>query len=145
MDYRTAEKWLAGERFVLLFILFAAPFIALWAFDYSLPFSDEETVYTTICHGVRKDGDCRGKEEPLDKTTYKALADQQIVIFWGDNTSPSRLEGCAVRNTRNWSCPQDLGYTSEMIDGQYKLQTASSIYQVPKWYWWWLKFRQQKF
>lgn len=129
-----------------MFFLFVTPFVGLWAFSDLLPFASEVTVFETICHGVRKDGDCQGKEEPLTKTTYKPMTDQQIVLAWGDDSAPVRLNNCAVRDGRNWACDGILGSRSQMIDGRYhrisgdwSSSPSDSVFQVTKWYWWWLK------
>ncbi len=106
--------------FGMLFLV-VTPFVALWAFSDSLPFQDEVTVYETICHGERKDGDCKGKEEPIGKKTFKPMTDQQIVLVWADNVAPVRLENCAVRDVRNWACDGEfLGSRPQMIDGRYQ-------------------------
>lgn len=136
----TMQFWLSS-----LFIVVTS-FFGLWVFSDSLPLVDEVTVYVTICHGERKNGDCIGKEEPIGKTTYKPMTDQQIVLFWRDHDAPIRLQNCAVRDVRNWGCTSSNGLRSEMIDGRYRRtisdRTSSpsdSVIQVPKWRWWLLK------
>jgi hypothetical protein len=145
MDYKNAERWLAvGEttklffRFFLTVAAIAAPFGALWVFSDSLPLADEITVYTAYSDGEREGGTCIAKEHALSKRTYKALVDQQMVINWRDGNAPESLTKCAVRNARNWSCESSYGSVL-MVDGAYHDPSSATFYQVPKWYWWWLK------
>ncbi len=136
--------------------LFVLQFVALWAFSESLPFRDEITVYQTFCTGARKDEVCKSKEEAADQMTYQVSTDQQTVIFWIVNgDAPERLQQCAVRNAKNWSCRDERiknTFVREMINGQYRLSIEPDIYsgasdhayyQVPKWRWWWVRITQE--
>lgn len=130
--------------------------VVLWLFSESLPFQNEVTVYKMFCTGGLKQGKCNSKEETANPTTFKALVDQQTVIYWhGEKDPPNRLLHCAVRNARNWSC--QLGNTLEdnpkiqwvMVDGEYRevvekpfISSNEIFYQVPKWYWWWIRLSQ---
>jgi len=135
-----------------------AAIAALWAFSDSLPFQNEVTVYKMFCTGGLKEGKCNSKEQTANPTTFKVLVDQQTVLYWhGGNDAPKRLVHCAVRNTQNWSCQlgnrleDDPKYQWEMVDGRYRdvvqkpaLSSQELFYQVPKWYWWWVRFSQDR-
>ncbi len=129
-----------------LSIIFIAvtPFLGLWAFSDLLPFTTEATVHEAFCSEKRANAVCNGKETVFGKTTYKVFPDQQIVIAWDDITSLRRLENCAVRDSHNWRCRQESGSHLTLREGEFEdslvpTTPTSQFYQVPKWYWWWLK------
>src|SRR5262249_53101705 len=76
----------------------------IWAFSEQNPFRSEVTVYYAFCAGGLKQGKCDTKEETSNTTTFKAMPDQQTVIYWYGDERPKRLQNCAVRDARNWSC-----------------------------------------
>ena len=158
MNNDEIENWLAFEAFakrvfqlLLIASITIAPFVILWAFSDSLPFQDEITVYKMFCTQGRKDGKCNSIEQIANPTTYKASVEQQLVIKWTGNSAPIRYDKCAVRNARNWTCifsdqPDLLSdVRDEMVDGQFRhisssiWNVPSPFYDVPKWYWWWIK------
>lgn len=121
-----------------MIVMVATPFVGLWAFSDSLPFQEEVTTYTALCGGEFKDGKCKSKEQALSNHTYKPIVDKQMVVHWGENGVPERYDQCAVRNVRSWACEEAFG-SAVMIDGNYRDRSSDVFYQVPKWYWWWLK------
>jgi hypothetical protein len=124
-----------------------------WLFSEALPFRTETTVYRLFCTGALTQGKCNAKEETANPSTYKAFVDQQTIVYWFENSpGPKRLQHCAIRNAKNWSC--QLGnqlednprYEWQMIDGQLRENGPTALsrdlfYQVPKWRWWlvWLE------
>ena len=130
----------------LIFIVFG---LAVWLFSESAPFRSEVTVYPGWCSEARQDGKCKAKEEAANPTTYKALVGQQTVVYWSDDGAPSSMKSCAVRDVKNWSCQigNGIGWypdaKTELVDGVLFKTGSGGLdlinYQVPKWYWWWLR------
>lgn len=130
----------------------------LWAFSHLLPFQSDVTVYNMFCTGGLSNGKCSSKEETANPSTYRALADQQTVLYWNSNTdAPKRLQHCAVRDTRNWSCQlEDKLEESpkiqwQMVGGEFRevvekpfISAQSIFYAVPKWYWWWVRLSEYR-
>jgi hypothetical protein len=125
------------------FFIAATPFLGLWAFSDSLPFQDEISSYIAFCPDGRKDGKCKSEEQAFDKITYKPIAESQVVIYWRDGSLTRRYADCAVRNSKNWTCKvEGKSDPTLMMEGSYQdefLLASDRFYQVPKWYWWWLK------
>jgi hypothetical protein len=132
-------------------VLIIAAVCFLWAVSESFPFHSEITVYNLFCTDGLKQGKCDSKEETANLTTYKALVEQQTVIYWqGKKDVPHRLRRCAVRNARNWSCQfgneleDDPTIKWQMVDGEYSeivqmpFAMQPMFYPVSKWYWWWI-------
>ena len=130
----------------LIFIVFC---IAVWLFTDSAPFRSEVTVYFGSCTEARQNSKCKAKEEAANPATYKAIVDQQTVVYWIGDGEPSRMTPCAVRDAKNWSCQIGNGNglfpdaKTAMVDGAL-IKTGRGdldefFYQVPKWRWWWLK------
>jgi len=109
-----------------------------WYYASSDIFSDEVTVYNLWCSKERIDGKCLGKEEPANPITYKALVDQQTVIYWFEGGALTKLDNCAVKDSENWSC-ESGSYHHYMINGiyheDYPHKVKSTFYQGPRWKW----------
>ena len=121
-----------------------------WNWSDRFPFRDEFTVYLGFCPKERVGGVCPVAEEAANPTTYKVLVDQQAVVYWVGDGAPSKLEHCAVRDSRNWSCQigdgKEADIRRQLADGEYGEVVFNStlarppaiFYQVPKWKWWML-------
>jgi len=117
----------------------------LWNYSDSLPLTSEVTVYLGWCPDARVNGECRKGEEAGNPTVYKAMADQQVVVYWTGKNPPAKLEHCSVRNARNWSCTL-ADWTRSMVDGEYS-ETSNPLnlyYPVPKYKWYWLDWNTNK-
>ena len=130
----------------LIFIVFC---VAVWLCTESVPFRSEVTVYSGWCSEARQNSKCKAKEEAANPTTYKAIVDQQTVVYWIGDGEPSKMTPCAVRDAKNWSCQVGSGSNwfpdakTAMVDGALIKSGGGGFdglfYQVPKWRWWWLK------
>lgn len=121
----------------------------LWLFSDYVPFQREIIVYRTFCKSGWVDGTCTSREEIANTTTFKAIPDQQTVLYWQENGDPPRrYKHCAVRDSENWSC--QLGdefeaiprYQAQMVNGKFQDVAADAASRqtvfvtVPKWKWW---------
>lgn len=136
-------------------IFFVAVIGLLWVFGERFPFWSEVTVYQAYCKEGRKDAECMSQEENTEPLTYKFVTEQQSIVYWlGDEGAPSKYNNCAIRNARNWSCilgdsrarggpvvekRMVGGEVYDFVDYQ-RVENDLTFYQVPKWYWWWLRF-----
>ena len=129
----------------------------IWLFADHLPWQNEVVVYKLFCVGGRHGDVCPTHEETANRTTYKALVDQQTVVYWSeDGEEPRRFGRCAVRDSKNWTCQFESAadatplYVHRMIHGAYS-ETASPeafggpstdvFYPVAKWRWWLVRLR----
>ena len=130
-------------------------FLSIWLFEDSFPYVREVNVYRAFCPTVRVDGKCLGEEEASGITTFKALPEQQTVLFWHGESAPDRLTSCAVRNEHNWSCKLGTSHKDEptwmLTNGNFSevnshiaITPGAEFYQVPKWHWWLLKLTQSR-
>ena len=129
--------------------------VCIWLFSDNLPFQKEIVVYPLFCPGGRHDAACPKLEETANRTTYKALVDQQTVIYWTeDGDEPKRFARCAVRDSENWVCRHEASpevvpsHVYRMIHGSYTETTTSPwvnstdiFYPVSKWHWWLIRFK----
>ena len=142
---------------VVGWVIFAALCGLLWLFSGSLPFQSEVIVYIAFCPTPRVNEKCGAGEETSYTTTYKALPDQQAVVYWSaGNGKPAKYEHCAVRDAKNWSCHKDGDngeriYEYTMADGQFAETAApghfdrsSIFYPVPKWKWYLINLNQSR-
>ena len=145
----------SGSRKALWGIAFWVGLVfSLWNWSDRLPFATEVTVYHGFCPKPRVNSVCEQGEEAANPTTYKALVDQQAIVYWTGGSAPSKLERCAIRDAHNWSCrlgtrrADDVdeikwilndGDFSETVD-PLGVRVASIFYQVPKWRWWLLNW-----
>lgn len=113
---------------------------------------EEITVYPISCSKPYIHSTCPDLLIPLNRTTNRVFVEKQNVIYWmpdfNDNP-PSRLEKCAVRDVRNWSCeyPDSSGKVSmasgHLIEEQSNADNMSSLPQVQyvsQIEWWRLQF-----
>jgi hypothetical protein len=134
------------------FLFLVVVCLLVWIKSESLPFNSEVKVYHGFCTGKYENSICDSKEEGANPITYKALIEQQRVIYWNDTGGLlNSHSNCTVRNSRNWKCDADADengvpkYQWQMIDGDYteivrgSLGITSVFYQIPKWKWWWLR------
>jgi hypothetical protein len=125
----------------------------IWAANLWEIFHNEVTVYYMLCTGEQKEEQCNSKDVMATQTTYKAITEQQTVIYWhGDNDTPSRLRYCAVRDAQNWSCQLGNKLKAnptiewQMVNGEYYEvnhefydRPKGIFYPVSKWHWWWVR------
>ena len=102
---------------------------------------DEVTVYK-IYHNSKT-----GVDETFKPVTYKALNEQQQIIYWADGSAPYSYERCAIRNSENWNCKvkSEFGdYDVQMVDGKYTDAriAMSGAEIVPKWKYWLTKVQE---
>jgi hypothetical protein len=139
----------------LLGFAFLASLVAgIWAFSESFPLVGEVTVYLGFCPHGRVNNICFNGEEAANYTTYRPNTEQQTVVYWSKNGPPSKYEHCAVRNTKNWSCTETSGTSSnvhQLLDGEYSetvqvmgIYVGQVFYQVPKWKWYLLEWQARK-
>ena len=140
---------------VIGWLIFPTLGVLIWLFSGSLPFQSEVIVYNAFCPTPRVKEKCAAGEETAYPTTYKALPDQQVVVYWSaGNGRPEKYEHCAVRDAKNWTCHYDQAdgeriYLYTMGDGDYtetvaRGHLASNFYGVPKWNWYWIKLNQSR-
>ena len=109
-------------------------------------FTDELTVYPAICiEKGRSETTCPGFI-PLGRTIYKIELGSTEVISWRPDSadaSLTRLKGCAVRSSRNWSCKAGGGGKVSVKAGLRKRTAAErkrGIVHLYKFHWWLMKF-----
>ena len=138
--HRSRRRNMKRASLLITLIIAAA---AMWLLFDNPPFASEIMVYQGWCSTPISDAKaCRGNEESANPVTYKALSDNQTVIYWFEGRAPDRLTNCAVRDAKNWSCGQGEGFSTTMIEGRISETSKFGVifYQVPKyrWYWLWL-------
>jgi hypothetical protein len=129
---------------IIGYLLTMAIAAGVWLSFDNAPFATEITVYKASCPELRtKNLKCLKGEFPQAKETYRANSESQTVIYWQDGFAPQRLSGCAVRDSKNWSCTKHEDYTKNMVDGIFSdtSEFAGIYYQTSKlqWYKLWLK------
>ncbi len=109
-------------------------------------FTDELTVYPAMCiEEGRSAKTCPGFI-PLGRTTYKIELGSTEVISWrpdSEEASLTRLKGCSVRSSRNWSCKAGGGGKVSVKAGLRKRTGAErkrGIVHLYKAHWWLMKF-----
>ncbi|MCS3731215.1 hypothetical protein [Bradyrhizobium betae] len=149
MPGKKLASWLFGALLLALAGFFIWP-----TFD---RMHGEVTVYNMFCKVNRVAGECkRDQEQTSIPPTFKVFPEQQLVIYWIGDNSPTRYSNCAVRDTINWRCR--IGAVNEakteyaMVDGQYIetvdppfLPSTNLFYQVPLWRWWYLRIIESIF
>jgi hypothetical protein len=88
-----------------------------------------------------------GADETFKPVTYKALNEQQQVIYWVEGFPPYSYENCAIRNDANWNCKVKSAfgdYEVQMVDGKYADARVemSEAEIVPKWKYWLTKVQE---
>ena len=112
---------------------------------YDYTHKDEAVAY----HAARVDSTvplpdfCAGKYV-LFATNFKASFDNQTVVSWTENRSPTALEGCAVASSKDWQChnkKDQYSNTITMSDAEY-LETGPlkpyPTFTIGKWHYRWL-------
>jgi len=109
-------------------------------------FTDELTVYPAICiEKGRSETTCPGFI-PLGRTIYKIELGSTEVISWRPDSadaSLTRLKGCSVRSSRNWSCKAGGAGKVSVKAGLRKRTGAErkrGIVHLYKFHWWLMKF-----
>ena len=92
-------------------------------------FTDELTVYRAICiEKGRSETTCPGFI-PLGRTTYKIELGSTEVISWrpdANEASLTRLKGCSVRSSRNWSCKAHGGAGKVSVKAGLRRRTGAA-------------------
>ncbi len=110
-------------------------------------FTDELTVYPAIC--IEKDrsaSTCPGFI-PLGRTIYKIETTSAEVISWrpdANDAKLTRLKGCVVRTSRNWSCKTSGAGGKVAVKAGLRKRTGAErkrgIVHLYKAHWWLMKF-----
>lgn len=137
MSANNSESF-GGLIFVSLIIL------AIWLSDW-VPFRQEVAVYEARCALDLVNGAC-----PINgwaaggKLNFRTSAETKTVVYWVDGAAPSKYDNCAIVDVKNWSCVEHHSSFDQMIDGVYAGLPADGEVSksVPKWEWWWLKFKK---
>ncbi len=109
-------------------------------------FTDELTVYPAMCiEEGRSAKTCPGFI-PLGRTIYKIELGSTEVVSWrpdSENSGLTRLKGCAIRSSRNWSCKVG-GAGKVSVKAGLRKRTAAErkrgIVHLYKFHWWLMKF-----
>jgi hypothetical protein len=137
----------------LILLALAVVAALVWLLDIRL--GDDVIVYQADCdEAVTSWRQCRYLFHAwTPPTVFIATRANQIVITQRDGAAPEKLDRCAVKDDRNWSCMTDWGlglrlkWHDTMIDGNYRHQIydpddasrfasdAATMVQVPKWKW----------
>ncbi len=110
-------------------------------------FTDELTVYPAICiEKGRSAKTCPGFI-PLGRTIYKITPGNGKVISWRPDSNEAkltRLKGCAVRSSRNWSCKAQGAAGKVSVKAGLRKRTGAErkrgIVHLYKAHWWLMKF-----
>ena len=102
------------------------------------------TAYPMLCEGPVARQKCTGKATPLNRETFRVYAATQQVVSWlpGVRETPLALEGCAVRDARNWKCrlPRNEGEVG-FFEGAYfevlRVPRPSGLFHASATQWWW--------
>ena len=131
-----------GRR--LAFVLIASAAVALATACSSD--GAEITAYPMLCDVPVVGGTCSKKAIPLNRETFRVFAASQQVVSWlpGVRETPTTLEKCSVRDSRNWKCqlPRGQGEVG-FSDGEFtETLTPPRVAQerffyVPGPRWWW--------
>jgi hypothetical protein len=92
-------------------LVVSASHVSLDDFKYS-----DMTLYPVQCTADFVENRCPGSLVRLPRTFYTVYPEQQVVVSQSDGDSPTRLDGCAVVDRKNWSC----GYVG-VTDGEFRL------------------------
>lgn len=138
------------KTYIVLLILVS---IAGWYFGDR--FGNETTVYRAFCAGNRENLECKSGEETANPTTYKAIIEQQTVVYWTGDSHPYRFRFCAVRDARNWACKDEAeteiatvryvmsnGDYLELVDAPLRATKGDVFYIVSKFRWWKLRLSE---
>jgi len=105
-----------------LFLLVAA---LIFFLNFDLGFvRGEITNYPIECETQVVDNKCPRAMAVLSTTTYKVSFTSQTVVYWTEGFAPGKLENCAVRNRRHWSCRFSNDAAVGFNKGQYFEQAA---------------------
>lgn len=132
-------------NFISTFLLILILSCVGWYYATSDVFSDEVTVYNFWCPEERVNGECLGKEELANPIKYKALVDQQTVMYWFNGSRLTKLNNCVVKDYENWSCEEGR-YKTYMINGVIRGDYDHKVelfYQGPRWKWVLLDFKKK--
>ncbi|MHB8474259.1 MAG: hypothetical protein ACYDC8_15705 [Gammaproteobacteria bacterium] len=125
-----------ADEIIGIVVVAAVLLVGPWVFSESFPFQSEITVYNMFCTKGLENGKCNSKEETAGRVTYKPIIEKQSVVYWIEDGAPKIVNGCAIRDAKNWSCggASDI-YKSSMVNGDYS-EEPSIFYAAPKWHWW---------
>lgn len=110
-----------------------------WLLDLHHAISGERFLYPVVCEMARN-RNCLVK--PAAEIGYKVGEDGRSVLLWSKTVQLTRLEGCTVRDARNWTCPHadvregELGNGAQFLAGFTSRSDVYPLQFVPKWRWW---------
>jgi hypothetical protein len=120
-------------------LLLALVGLAAWLFDLHHVLSGERYLYPVVCE-MSQARSCTPK--PAAEIGYKLSDDGRSVTLWSKSVLLTRLEGCTVRDARNWSCSHiemregELTNGAQFLAGFTSRSDAYPLLFVPKWRWW---------
>jgi hypothetical protein len=125
-------------------LLVALAILAIWLSDW-VPFRKEVAVYEARCALELVNGSC-----PINgwvaggKVNFRTSTETKTVVYWTDGAPPNKYDNCAIVDVKNWSCVEHHTNYDQMVDGVLAGLPAddATSRSVPKWEWWWLKFKQ---
>jgi hypothetical protein len=126
-----------------VWLLWALVFSALWLSDWN-PLAKESTVYAAVCLSEVRSGTCPAKDwGPWQRVNYRPERETKTVVYWIDGEPPSKYDNCAIVDEETWSCFSG-GSSYQMVKGILSDLPRDGAYMksVPKWQWWWLKFKK---
>lgn len=109
-----------------------------WLLDLHHVVSGERFLYPVVCE-MSAARTCTLK--PGTEIGFKASEDGRSITLWGASVLLNRLDGCTVRDARNWSCSHVEMRDGELTNGAQFLAgftSRSDVYPlvfVPKWRW----------
>ena len=133
------------DDFLGIIIVVIGISLSIFLYTDSNYWKNEVTVYSLFHY----EGDKNTiKTETSLPVTYKALFEQQRVIYWQEGSAPQSYEKCVVRDYKNWKCDVKSSiadnYEIKMLDGKLtdsplKLKESEI---VPKWKWWLVRIQE---
>jgi len=134
------------DDFLGIIIVVIGISLSIFLYTDSNYWKNEVTVYSLFHY----EGDKNTiKTETSLPVTYKALFEQQRVIYWQEGSAPQSYEKCVVRDYKNWKCFAKWSSVINddefiMVDGKFstKKTIPSDDEIVPKWRWWVVRFNE---
>ena len=131
MAYRSD---LPGTLLTLALVVLVA-----WILDLHHAVGGERFLYPEVCEISSYARTCTPK--PGVEIGYKVADDGRSVTLWSQSVLLTRLDGCTVRDARNWSCTYiemrdgEITNGAQFLAGFTSRSDAYPVVFVPKWRW----------
>jgi hypothetical protein len=118
--------------------------LAAWLLDLHHALDGERFLYPAVCEMLGNTRTCTAK--PGGEIGYKVSEDGRSVTLWSPSVLLTRLDGCTVRDSKNWSCTYlemrdgEITNGAQFLAGFTSHSDAYPLAFVPKWRWQAAKF-----